>query len=196
MEEGRLPEHLNLFDSNTFSSPSIHTNTNPQIPMLGRGMRPAWNTDLVRTHASIVELAIISPLCRAAVLQRHLNTTIRTILRSATLRNRRGESTVLPPANRLYRLSEADIALETDAFLQRSGPPSFEFPFTRDNYYMLLSYLPNRRWLSLEEGKWLYHGALHETDVAWAARVHEGTMPRTEGGGDAIAVPECETRKT
>lgn len=166
-----------------------------QIPMLGRGMRPAWNTDLVRTNASIVELAIISPLCRAAILQRHLNTTIRTILRSATLRNRRGESTVLPPANRLYRLSEADIALETDAFLQRSGPPSFEFPFTRDNYYMLLSYLPNRRWVSQEDGKWLYYGALHETDVAWATGGHEGTMVRKEGGGDAVAAPEGETKK-
>ena len=167
--------------------------------MLARGMRPAWNTDLVRTHASIVETAIISPIHRAAILQRHLNTTIRTIMRSATLRNRKGQATgqFHPPPNRLYRLSEADVALETDAFLQRSGPPSLEFPFSRDNYYTLLSYLPNRRWVTLEQGGyWLYYGALHENDVAWAARLHEVTMPRTNGSSDAIASPKGETQNS
>lgn len=94
-------------------------------------------------------------------------------MRSAAIRKKNGPDTVVQPSKRLYRLSDEDIALETDAFLERSGPPSFEFPFTRDNYYMLLSYLPNRRWDSSEEGRWLYYGALHDNDLAWATRMYE-----------------------
>jgi hypothetical protein len=142
--------------------------------MLARGMRPAWNTSLIQTNAQTVRKALLHPLHHAIILQRHLSTTIRTILRSASVRTKKSPPTLLPPSNRLYRLSESDIALGTDAFLNRSGPPSFEFPFTRDNYYMLLSYLPNRRWVSLEgEGSWIYYGALHENDLAWAERIHE-----------------------
>ena len=54
--------------------------------------------------------------------------------------------------------------------MARSGPPNFEFPFHRDNYYTLGAYLPNRRW---DEGQWIYYGDLHERDVAWAVMVAE-----------------------
>lgn len=145
------------------------------IPMLGRGQRPPWNTNLIHTHAGIVRKALNRPLHHAVILERHLCTTTRTIMRSATLRQKKGRPTILPSSNRLYHLSDSDIVLETDEFLTRSGPPSFEFPFTRDNYYMLLSYLPNRRWVTLEgenQGSWIYYGALHENDLAWANRIY------------------------
>jgi hypothetical protein len=87
-------------------------------------------------------------------------------------------------------MSEEDAAFETDFFLERSGPPSTEFPFHRDSYYMLegtkttcvlqssglnlnTAYLPNRSWNG-EELRWMYMPALqHDRDVemakAWAA---------------------------
>lgn len=60
-----------------------------------------------------------------------------------------------------------DAAAETDEFLERSGPPSLDFPFRRDNYYMLEAYLPNRGWKS-EESRWLYASSLHDRDVEFA----------------------------
>jgi hypothetical protein len=158
--------------------------------MLGRGQRPSWNTFLTHNHASRVLKSLFHPLHRALHLQSHLSTTTRTILRSSTLRHKSRPPTLLPPSNRLYRLSSSDIALESDAFLSRSGPPNFEFPFTRDNYYMLLSYLPNRRWVSVKgegEGGWIYYGALHENDLGWAGRMYE-----VERGRDEVARQERE----
>ena len=68
-----------------------------------------------------------------------------------------------------------DAAAETDLFLERSGPPSLDFPYHRDNYYMLEAYLPNRGW-DAEVGEWRYMSALqHDRDVefvkAWMKRV-------------------------
>ena len=137
------------------------------IPMIARGAKPAWNVDLIESTAKYVNKAIRSPLWRARILERHLNTTVRTIVRSAAIRKKNGPlETEVNPSKRLYHLSKDDIAPETDTFLERSGPPSFEFPFTRDNYYTLVSYLPNRRW---DEGGWLYYGEMmHERDLVWA----------------------------
>jgi hypothetical protein len=78
-----------------------------------------------------------------------------------------------------------DVRAETDGFLERSGPPSLDFPFHRDGYYMLegkfliscwigggrrltcvsLAYLPNRGW-NKDENRWMYLPASqHERDV-------------------------------
>ncbi|KAG0651791.1 hypothetical protein D0Z07_1965 [Hyphodiscus hymeniophilus] len=64
-----------------------------------------------------------------------------------------------------------------DLFLERSGPPSMDFPFHRDNYYMLEAYLPNRGW-NAEVAEWRYMPASqHDTDIqfvkAWARRKKE-----------------------
>lgn len=142
------------------------------IPMISRGTKPAWNVDLIETNALVVKKTIGSPLWRARVLERQLDTTVRTIVRSAAIRKKKGPlEAEVHPSKRLYHLSKDDIASETDAFLQRSGPPSFEFPFTRDNYYTLVTYLPNRRW---DEGNWVYYGEMmHERDIAWAKWVYD-----------------------
>jgi hypothetical protein len=67
-------------------------------------------------------------------------------------------------------MSAEDVARETDAFLERSGPPSLDFPFHRDNYYMLEAYLPNRGW-NAEEQRWMYvPESQHETDVQFIVR--------------------------
>lgn len=47
---------------------------------------------------------------------------------------------------------------------------------------MLLSYLPNRRWVNREgKGSWTYYGALHEYDLSWTGRVYEREQ-LTHGG--------------
>lgn len=133
------------------------------LPMIPRGRQPEWNTRLLNSHAATVEKAVdpsvggrASPLWYAVILEAHLNSTIRSIRRhSANKGNRRPR----------FRMTPADAAGETDAFLQRSGPPSADFPFHRDNYYMLEAYLPNRCWMK-EDGRWGYMPAdQHERDL-------------------------------
>ncbi|KAK3702829.1 hypothetical protein LTR37_014813 [Vermiconidia calcicola] len=135
-------------------------NEREPIPMIPRGTSPEWNSQFLETNAGIVEKAMTSPLCYAGILEKHLRTTVQTILRTF-----RGKKTVHP--KRLYHLTPAEANKESDAFLERSGPPSYEFPWHRDNYYGLEAYVPNRKW-SKEKEKWMYYAeGLHERDLQW-----------------------------
>ena len=67
-------------------------------------------------------------------------------------------------------MSEADVDAENDCFLERSGPPTLDFPFHRDAYYMLESYMPNRGWNS-EDGEWKYMPASQHDRVGFLSRV-------------------------
>lgn len=131
------------------------------IPMIPRGKNPSWNQILVSDNALIVSSALSSPLWYTRVLECHLESTVRSIKRhTANKGNRR----------KRFRMSAEDAARETDAFLERSGPPSLDFPFHRDNYYMLEAYLPNRGW-NAEEQRWMYvPESQHETDVQFIVR--------------------------
>lgn len=133
------------------------------LPIIPRGRQPKWNSRLLSAHEAIVLKAVspafsgtASPLWYAAILEAHLASTVRAISRhSANKGNRRPR----------FRMTLQDMASGTDAFLERSGPPSAYFPFHRDNYYMLEAYLPNRCWLK-EEGRWGYMPAeQHNTDL-------------------------------
>jgi hypothetical protein len=133
------------------------------IPMIPRGQTPSWNQELITHNASLVHDAIVSPLTYAALLALHLDTTTRTILR----RSKYIKARPVMPEHRPYQLSLAEAAQESDAYLARKGPPSYEFPFHRDNYYNLEAYVPNRKW-SKEEGCWRYYaGTQHERDLEW-----------------------------
>lgn len=133
------------------------------IPMIGRGQTPEWNRQLIAENAKIVECALTSPLLHAAILERHLRTTSSTILRRSKYTKQRP----VLPEHRAYQLSYAESEDEADAFLARKGPPSYEFPYHRDNYYNVEAYVPNRKW-SKDEEKWLYyHGTQHERDLEW-----------------------------
>ena len=135
-------------------------NEREPIPMIARGTAPEWNRELLERHAFVVENAMTSRLCYARILEKHLRTTIETISR-----NIRGKKTMHP--NRLYHLTPVEATKETDEFLERSGPPSYEFPWHRDNYYGLEAYVPNRKW-SKEKEKWMYYAeGLHERDLQW-----------------------------
>ncbi|KAJ4414068.1 hypothetical protein N0V82_008142 [Gnomoniopsis sp. IMI 355080] len=136
---------------------------NEPLPMIPRGRQPEWNTKLLDSHAAIVEKALFplvsgpaSSLWYAVILEAHLDSTVRAVGRhSANRFNHR----------KRFLMTSQDAASGTDEFLQLNGPPSLDFPFHRDNYYMLEAYLPNRSWFS-EDGRWGYMPAeQHDKDI-------------------------------
>lgn len=136
---------------------------NEPLPVIPRGRQPEWNTRLLDTHAGVVKKAISPSTCgrssalwHAVIMEAHLDSMVRSIRRhSANKFNKRPR----------FRMTAHDAASGTDEFLQRRGPPSLDFPFQRDNYYMLEAYLPNRSWFS-EEGRWGYMPAeQHDKDL-------------------------------
>lgn len=138
------------------------------IPIAPRGKNPKWNQKLITSHAFIVQKALYNPLWYARILEQHLKSTVSSIRRHG---NNAGNK------RRRFRMTIEDAMAGNDKFLSRSGPPSMDFPFHRDSYYMLEAYLPNRGWNS-EGGGWVYMPATqHERDVefvkAWAKRRRE-----------------------
>lgn len=141
--------------------------TRTPLPIIPRGRTPEWNTALLAHNAEIVRLAMSSPLAHARILQIHLQTTTQTILRMSRWRKKGENPTIQKP--RLYRLSDADAECETDEYLQRSGPPSYQPIYMRDNYYSVEAFVPNRKW-DKEDGRWRYYGKWpqpHLNDLSW-----------------------------
>ena len=135
------------------------------IPMIDRGDSPLWNRKLMERASSIVMHCLRSRLWYSAILQAHLASTVRSISRHSTNKGNK---------RRRFRMTTEDEFSGTDHFLDNSGPPTLEFPFHRDNYYMLEVYLPNRAWSS-EQKRWLYvPPSQHEIDLElvqrWAER--------------------------
>lgn len=141
------------------------------IPMIPRGKYPEWNALLTDDNASYVMKALDSPMWHALLLERHLDSMVRSISRQrANKGNKR----------RRFRMTEEDEKSGTDLFLERSGPPSTELPFHRDQYYLLETYMPNRGW-NTEEQRWMYMPAdQHDRDVAWVVRVAEWRAKQKE----------------
>ncbi|KAK0705707.1 hypothetical protein B0H67DRAFT_499164 [Lasiosphaeris hirsuta] len=126
------------------------------IPMIPRGTSPQWNQQLIARHADHVAWSLMRPLWYAMILEAHLDSTIRSIRRHGLNKGNR---------RRRFRMTEEDVRAGTDAFLERSGPPTVDTPYHRDNYYMLEAYLPNRSWIA-DRGRWVYVQAdQHDRDV-------------------------------
>jgi hypothetical protein len=105
-----------------------HLDTGTPIPIIPRGQTPDWNKELVARNARIARKAVENSLWHAAILERHLDSTIRAIRRHSKNRGNK----------RIHvEMTEAEAAEETDAFLAKHGPLSLEFPYQRDEYYML-----------------------------------------------------------
>ncbi|KAM0716893.1 hypothetical protein Q7P37_006745 [Cladosporium fusiforme] len=157
------------------------------IPMIPRGQTPTWNLDLLARNANLVRSAMAHPLVYASLLAMHLDTTSRTILR----RSKYIKTRPLLPEHRLYQLSLAEAACGSDAYLARKGPPSYEFPYHRDNYYNLEAYVPNRKW-SREEECWKYYAATqHDRDLEW---VRDRFGPEEDGERVVLRVAELGER--
>ncbi|KEY73888.1 hypothetical protein S7711_11005 [Stachybotrys chartarum IBT 7711] len=135
------------------------------IPMIPRGQQPVWNEARLSVNADKVWRALRRPLWHARVLEAHLASTVRSIRRHAVNRGNQ---------RRRFAMNSAEAASGTDAFLELNGPPTLDFPFHRDAYYMLEAYLPNRSWNG-DVGCWMYVPAeQHDTDlqfvILWAQK--------------------------
>ncbi|KAF1980972.1 hypothetical protein K402DRAFT_398963 [Aulographum hederae CBS 113979] len=149
------------------------------IPIVARGQHPAWNTQLLGEHATVVRNAAHSPLAHARILQHHLrSTTLSVAHHAANASNRR----------RRFRMTAKDEKSETDHWLGRSGPPSTDFPWSRDHYYMLEAWVPNRGWNG-QEGRWMYlDEAMHSRDIEmlqhWMGTWTDQAQVRDRGEGE------------
>ncbi|KAF2482047.1 hypothetical protein BDY17DRAFT_300166 [Neohortaea acidophila] len=154
------------------------------ITMIKRGTHPDWNRKLLEANAAIVEKAMEGDLlCYAMIFQKHLHSTTRTLLRTY-----RGKKTVHP--KRLYHITAADAAKGDDEFLERSGPPSHEFPYHRDKYYDLEAYIPNRRWLK-DRAEWTYYAkGLHNADLQWIIDRFSPQDPNDNVSNGAVIDPK------
>jgi hypothetical protein len=141
-----------------------HLDRGDPMPVIERGRNPVWNQKLVRANAEVVSRAMREPIWYACILEAHLNSTVRSIRRHSENKGNR---------RRRFRMTKEDEHAGTDLFLERSGPPTVDFPFHRDNYYLLEAYLPNRGWNG-DEGRWMYMDARqHDVDVARLAEWYE-----------------------
>jgi hypothetical protein len=92
-----------------------------QLSGLSFGTTQAYRT-LLAIHAATVTRAVRSPLTYAAILEKHLDTTVRTILRR--YRQDLNPHHATCPSARDYSLADDEIPCETDAFLERRGTQS------------------------------------------------------------------------
>ena len=139
------------------------------LPVIPRGSTPDWNAKLLGEHATIVEKAIASPLYHARILQTHLDSITRTIVRFSKWRKKGEPKNLIKP--RLYRLSDKDTESGSDKFLDRSGPPSYQPIYMRDNYYSVEAFVPNRKRDKTEQ-TWKYYSKWpqpHVNDLSWVA---------------------------
>ncbi|KAK4173517.1 major facilitator superfamily domain-containing protein [Triangularia setosa] len=131
-----------------------HLDKGEAIPRIYFGHRPEWNTLLLNRNMQIVLKGICDPLWYACILEKHLESTARAIRRQVLNKSNKRQH---------YRLTNQDTREGTDHFLKADGPPTIDYPYHRDSYYMLEAYMPNRSWI---DGQWVYLPAsLHERDV-------------------------------
>ncbi|KAI3339158.1 hypothetical protein F4824DRAFT_52317 [Ustulina deusta] len=159
-----------------FSHWQGHLDKGEPIPMILRGKSPEWNQTIISAHANIVRKALYSPLWHARLLELHLDSTTRSIRRHVANRGNK---------RRRFRMTEDDVNSGTDAFLARSGPPSLDIPYHRDNYYLLETFVPNRSW-SQDLSRWLYVPAeQHDRDIEfvimWAERARRAELEQQVG---------------
>ncbi|KAF2965737.1 hypothetical protein GQX73_g7837 [Xylaria multiplex] len=156
-----------------------HLDKGEPIPMVPRGKFPEWNQTIITAHAAIVRKALYSPLWYARLLEVHLDSTTRSIRRHVANKGNK---------RRRFRMTDDDVNSGTDAFLTRSGPPSLDFPYHRDNYYLLETFVPNRSW-SQDWSRWLYVPAeQHDRDiefvVMWAERRRRAELEQQQAEGN------------
>lgn len=98
------------------------------IPIPSRGETPEWGRILIKKHARIVRKALHNPIWHARILETHLDSTVRAIRRHCENKGNKRKH---------VDMTEEEAETGTDAFLSKSGPLSLEFPYRRDEYYML-----------------------------------------------------------
>ncbi|KAI1819926.1 hypothetical protein F4861DRAFT_525088 [Xylaria intraflava] len=158
-----------------------HLDEGEPIPMIGRGESPAWNQAVISSHAAIVRKTLYSPLWHVRLLEVHLDSTTRSIRRHVANKGNK---------RRRFHMTDDDVKSGTDDFLSRSGPPSLDFPYHRDNYYLLETFMPGRSW-SRDMSRWLYLPAeQHDRDielvVMWAERRRKAELEQRANNSKPI----------
>ncbi|KAK0642907.1 hypothetical protein B0T16DRAFT_332559 [Cercophora newfieldiana] len=144
-----------------FANWQDHLDAGKPLPIIPRGTQPQWNKDLLARNATMVVESLKSPLRYIRILEMHLLAIIRSVRRHGQNKGNQ---------RRRFQMTEEEGRMEIDAFLSRNGPPTVDFPFQRDNYYMLEAYLPNRSWIA-ERDEWVYLPAnQHDKDVEIAMK--------------------------
>ena len=152
------------------------------IPIIPRGQTSEWNNELVARNARITRKAVDDSLWHARIIEMHLDSTIHSIRRHTKNKgNKRAH----------VSMTEEDAAVATDAFLSKHGPPSLEFPYQRDEYYMLEAYLPNR-WWKKAEARWVYITAgQHERDLELVQRFSGRFDPNVQRNDQNVSNHSC-----
>lgn len=148
-----------------FAHWQVNLDKGEPIPTIPRGTFPPWNQELLATNRRVVIKSLTSPLWYARILEAHLDSTTRSIRRHS---QNKGDQ------RPHFRMTEADVRAGTDAFLQQEGPPTVEFPYSRELYYMLEVFLPGRSWVATHQ-KWVYisHSQeWHEMDLDMLVRMN------------------------
>jgi hypothetical protein len=86
--------------------------------------------------------------------------------------------------------------------LERKGPETFEFPWSRDMYYEIDAYVPARKWIKPAakresgeeddggdvEGRWWYPDPekMHANDVAWVVGRFGDVVRQEEARDDEV----------
>lgn len=148
-----------------------HLDKGEPIPTIPRGTNPPWNQELLARNADIAVKAMRSPLWYVRLLEVHLGSIARAIRRHGQNKGNQ---------RRRFHMTEADARAGTDWFLEAQGPSTLDFPFNRDNYYMLEAFLPNRSWIA-HLGRWGYLPAdQHDKDVEVAVKWEAWRRSRVE----------------
>lgn len=160
-----------------------HLDNGIPLPIVPRGGAPEWNQILLRRNTEIVLRALHSDLFYARILQQHLASTMGSIRRHSQNRgNRRSR----------FRMTDEDVQRGTADFLERSGPPTVDFPHNRDNYYMLEAFLPNRSWIT-ERNVWVYLPEdQHDKDLEIAVKWEAWAKSRLEEQRRAAEIEHAE----
>ncbi|KAK4120347.1 hypothetical protein N657DRAFT_625238 [Parathielavia appendiculata] len=159
------------------------------IPTIPRGMDASWNRELLARHRRVVINALTSPLWYARLLEAHLDSTARSIRRHGL------NKTDQRPH---FHITDEDQRVGTDSFLQRKGPPTVEYPYARDFYYMLEAFLPCRNWVEARQ-QWVYVSQAqewHEIDlrmlVDMDAMKRQQSAPPIQVSNPSL--PRCDNR--
>jgi hypothetical protein len=150
------------------------------IPTIPRGTSPPWNRELLARNRAVVINALTSPLWYARILEAHLDSTTRSIRRHS-----QNKADQRPH----FHMTDEDKRTGTDSFLQREGPPTVEYPYSRDFYYMLEAFLPCRSWVAGKQ-QWAYVSQTqewHEMDLNLL--VDMDAARRRMSGAPLIQVP-------
>lgn len=111
-----------------FAHWQLNLDNGEPIPMLPRGQIVQWNQDLINRHERMARKALGNMLWYARILEIHLDSTVKSIRRHAKNKGNKRKH---------VEMTDKEAATGTDQFLAKPGPLSLEFPFQRDEYYML-----------------------------------------------------------